>query len=110
MRVPTFSDVEAAAERLEGHAVRTPMLRSERLDAVAGAELWLKPECRQHVRAFKYRGARNRLAAMTEAERARGVVAFSSGNHAQGVARAAREMEVDAVIVMPHDEIGRAHV
>ena len=102
-QLPTFADVSAAAERLRGHAVRTPLLRHDRLDALAGTRLFIKPECEQHVRAFKYRGARNRLAAMTETERARGVVAFSSGNHAQGVARAARELGVDAVIVMPHD-------
>ena len=79
------------------------MLRSARIDAIAGCEVHAKAECLQHVGAFKYRGARNRLAAMSAAERARGVVAFSSGNHAQGVARAARELGIDAVIVMPSD-------
>ena len=101
--VPTFADVLQAAGRLHGHAVRTPLLRSPAIDALAGCEVHAKAECLQHVGAFKYRGARNRLAAMSEVERARGVVAFSSGNHAQGVARAARELGIDAVIVMPHD-------
>ena len=103
VQLPTPADVETAAERLNGHAVHTPLLRSEAIDVMAGTEVWLKPECVQHVRAFKYRGARNRLAALTDEERRRGVVAFSSGNHAQGVARAARELGIDATIVMPSD-------
>ena len=103
MRVPTFSDVEAARDRLRGHAVRTPLLRSDALDAICGAQVHFKAECLQHVGAFKYRGARNRLAALDAQTGSRGVVAFSSGNHAQGVARAARELGIDAVIVMPHD-------
>ena len=102
-RIPTFADVQAATKRLDGHAVKTPLLHSPALDAFAGCELHIKAECLQHVRAFKYRGARNRLAALSEVEAARGVVAFSSGNHAQGVARAARELGIDAVIVMPSD-------
>ena len=101
--LPTFADVLAASERLQGHAVRTPLLRSVEIDRIAGCAVHAKAECLQHVGAFKYRGARNRLAAMSARERARGVVAFSSGNHAQGVARAARELGVDAVIVMPSD-------
>ncbi len=101
--LPTYADVVHAAERLEGHALKTPLLHSPALDEIAGAEVHFKAECLQHVGAFKYRGARNRLGAMSEAERARGVVAFSSGNHAQGVARAARELGIDAVIVMPSD-------
>ena len=100
---PTFADVLHAAERLDGYAVKTPLLRSAAIDRIAGCEVHAKAECLQHVGAFKYRGARNRLAAMGEAERARGAVAFSSGNHAQGVARAAKELGIDAVIVMPHD-------
>ncbi len=100
---PTYADVIHAAARLEGHALRTPLLHNPALDDIAGAEVHFKAECLQHVGAFKYRGARNRLAAMDEAERARGVVAFSSGNHAQGVARAAKELGINAVIVMPTD-------
>ncbi|MEM7729164.1 MAG: threonine/serine dehydratase [Pseudomonadota bacterium] len=103
MSQPNYDDVLAAAARLDGHAVHTPLLHALEIDTIVGAEVHFKAECLQHVGAFKYRGARNRLAAMDEAERARGVVAFSSGNHAQGVARAARELGVDAVIVMPKD-------
>ncbi|MGB6230712.1 MAG: threonine/serine dehydratase [Litorimonas sp.] len=103
MTAPTYDDVILAAERIEGHAVRTPLLHSDALDEIIGAETHFKAECLQHVGAFKYRGARNRLTAMSDAERAGGVVAFSSGNHAQGVARAAKELDIDAVIVMPND-------
>lgn len=103
MGAPTYKDVLAAAERLDGHAVKTPLLHSSEIDAIAGAEIYFKAECLQHVGAFKYRGARNRLSAMSEAERAGGVVAFSSGNHAQGVARAAKELGINAIIVMPTD-------
>lgn len=103
MNSPSYEDVLSAAERIQGHAVQTPLLHSEQIDAIAGAEVHFKAECLQHVGAFKYRGARNRLSAMSDAERARGVVAFSSGNHAQGIARAARELGIDAVIVMPTD-------
>lgn len=100
---PTFADVIAAERRIAGHAIETPLLHSEAIDAIAGVEVHAKAECLQHVGAFKYRGARNRLSAMSEAERQGGVVAFSSGNHAQGVARAARELGIDAIIVMPSD-------
>lgn len=103
MGAPTYRDVIKAAERLNGHAVKTPLLHSPDIDALVGAEVHFKAECRQHVGAFKYRGARNRLAAMTAEERNGGVVAFSSGNHAQGVARAAKELGIDAIIVMPSD-------
>lgn len=103
MGAPTITDVLDAAKRLQGHAVVTPLLHSREIDDIAGAEVHFKAECLQHVGAFKYRGARNRLAAMNAAERALGVVAFSSGNHAQGVARAAKELGIDAIIVMPTD-------
>lgn len=103
MDAPIYEDVLTAANRLEGYAVKTPLLHAAEIDAIAGAEIHFKAECLQHVGAFKYRGARNRLAAMNEAERACGVVAFSSGNHAQGVARAAKELGIDAIIVMPSD-------
>ena len=96
-------DVEAAADRILGHAVRTPLLRSDALDAATGARIWLKPECLQRTGSFKFRGAYNRLAAMRPDQRAAGVVAFSSGNHAQGVALAARLLGMPAVIVMPFD-------
>lgn len=102
-KAPTFSDVKAAAARLSGHAFDTPLIHSYAIDAMTGKTVWFKPECDQKVGAFKYRGAFNRLAAMSEAERARGVVAYSSGNHAQGVSRAAKELDMSAIIVMPSD-------
>jgi threonine dehydratase len=101
--VPNLADVEAAAGRIAGHAVVTPLLRSDRLDALTGGRLFLKAECLQRSGSFKFRGAYNRLSAMSAAERAGGVVAFSSGNHAQGVALAARLLGMTAVIVMPLD-------
>lgn len=102
-RIPTYADVKAAAARLDGHAVKTPLLRSDAIDAHVGKQVWFKAECLQKKNAFKYRGAFNRLSAMNADERARGVVAFSSGNHAQGVSCAARELGMDAIIVMPSD-------
>lgn len=84
-------------------AVRTPLLRSVRLDLLTGGKVWLKAECLQRTGSFKFRGAYNRLSAMTEAERHAGVVAFSSGNHAQGVALAAELLGIRAIIVMPSD-------
>jgi threonine dehydratase len=101
--VPTFQDVVNAVVRLDGHAVKTPLLRSDTLDQMTGKKLWFKAECLQKKNAFKYRGAFNRLSALTETERAKGVVAFSSGNHAQGVSCAAKELGIDAIIVMPTD-------
>jgi len=103
MIIPTFADVEIAADRLAGIARRTPLLHSEQLDAVIGATVLVKAECLQRYGAFKFRGAYNRLAVMSEAERARGVLAFSSGNHASGVAGAAKMFGVGATIVMPSD-------
>ncbi|MFV2062301.1 MAG: threonine/serine dehydratase [Chloroflexota bacterium] len=101
--VVELADVEAAAERLRGVALRTPLLRfgpfDNRPDA---ARAWLKPENLQPIGAFKIRGAYNVLSQLSEAERAAGVVTHSSGNHGQGVSRAARLLGVHAVIVMPH--------
>jgi threonine dehydratase len=102
MRV-TFADVEAAAARLAGHAVRTPLIRSPALDERVGARVLIKAETLQRVGAFKFRGAYNRLVQLSAGERRCGVVAFSSGNHAQGVALAARLLGIPAVIVMPAD-------
>ena len=96
-------EIEAAARRLKGHVTRTPLLRSDALDARTGGRLFLKPECLQHTGSFKFRGAMNRLLALSPAARAAGVVAFSSGNHAQGVALAARLLDMPATIVMPSD-------
>lgn len=101
--LPTYEDVLAAAKRIKGHALKTPLLRSDVIDAMTGKSVWFKPECSQKVGAFKYRGAYNRLSAMNAAERKRGVVATSSGNHAQGVSRAAKELGIDAIIIMPTD-------
>jgi len=103
IRLPTFKDVQMAARRIEGHAIKTPLLRSDVIDIMTGKAVWFKPECNQKVGAFKYRGAYNRLSAMSLEERKRGVVATSSGNHAQGVSRAAKELDIDAIIVMPTD-------
>ncbi|HEV2036986.1 MAG TPA: pyridoxal-phosphate dependent enzyme [Candidatus Eremiobacteraceae bacterium] len=99
----TIDDVRAAALRLRGIAEQTPVVRSSGLDALAGNSLFIKCENRQRAGAFKFRGAYNRLAQLSEDERRRGVVAFSSGNHAQGVALAAKLLGVKAVIVMPAD-------
>ncbi|QXQ05231.1 threonine/serine dehydratase [Sphingosinicellaceae bacterium] len=96
-------EVAAAAARIRGHAVRTPLLRSDVLDSASGGRIWLKPECLQRTGSFKFRGAYNRLAAMTPEQRRAGVVAFSSGNHAQGVALAARLLGMPATIVMPSE-------
>ncbi|MCV3270501.1 threonine ammonia-lyase [Roseobacter sinensis] len=95
--------IRAAATRLEGHARRTPLLSSPFLDEIAGRRVWIKPECLQHTGSFKFRGAWSAVSALSEAERAHGVIAFSSGNHAQGVALAARAHGVAAVIIMPQD-------
>ena len=100
---PSFKDVQKAAVRIKGHALATPLIRSDVIDAMTRKTVWFKPECNQKVGAFKYRGAYNRLSAMSPNERRRGVVATSSGNHAQGVSRAAKELGIAAVIVMPTD-------
>jgi threonine dehydratase len=97
--VPTLAGVRAAADRVRGHVVRTPLLPLE----IGGVQLWAKAECLQTGGSFKLRGATNRLLQLSPEERARGVVAFSSGNHAQGVAIAARRLGIAATIVMPSD-------
>jgi threonine dehydratase len=101
--LPTAADVDEAARRLAGVALRTPLLTSAALDARTGGRVFLKAETLQHTGSFKFRGAYNKLAAMPAEQRAAGVVAFSSGNHAQGVAAAARLLSMPCVIVMPHD-------
>jgi len=98
-----FEDVLAAAKRLRGVAHRTPVVTSRTLDERTGARAYLKCENLQRMGAFKFRGAYNRIAQLSARERERGVVAFSSGNHAQGVALAARLLGVPATIVMPSD-------
>src|SRR5215470_10807529 len=101
--LPTAADVDAAAQRLAGVALRTPLLTSPVLDALTGARVFLKAETLQRTGSFKFRGAYNKLSSIPPAERAGGVVAFSSGNHAQGVAAAAKLLSMPAVIVMPSD-------
>ena len=101
--IPDYDDVRAAARRLEGHARRTPLLAGTPLDQLTGGRILLKLETLQHTGSFKFRGAWNRLVQLDAAERAAGVVAFSSGNHAQGVAEAARRLGIRATIVMPSD-------
>ncbi|TFZ05758.1 threo-3-hydroxy-L-aspartate ammonia-lyase [Ramlibacter henchirensis] len=98
-----FVDVEAAARRLEGVAHRTPVLTSRTLDDLLGANAFLKAENLQRMGAFKFRGGYNAVNSLSPDERSRGVVAFSSGNHAQAVALAARLHGCRATIVMPHD-------
>ncbi len=95
--------IEAAAQRLKGHARVTPLLSSPFLDDIAGRRLLLKAECLQQTGSFKFRGGWSAISALDPATRKRGVIAFSSGNHAQGVALAARLHGVPAVIVMPSD-------
>jgi threonine dehydratase len=101
--LPTFDDVRAAAARLAGHAHRTPVLTSRTLDEQLGARVFLKCENLQRMGAFKFRGAFNALSKFDERQRRAGVVAFSSGNHAQAIALAARLLGIPATIVMPHD-------
>jgi threonine dehydratase len=102
--LPVRDDVLHAAQRLSGVAVRTPLLRSDRLDALMGGRILLKPEVLQRTGSFKIRGAYNRLKQLVENGQAEGgVVAFSSGNHAQGVAAAAGLLGMKAAIVMPSD-------
>lgn len=102
-RIPEFEDVEAAAARLKGQAVVTPLLEYPELNERLGARLLIKPENLQRSGSFKFRGAYNRVSAIPEDMRARGVIAFSSGNHAQGVAAAAKIHGIPATIVMPSD-------
>jgi threonine dehydratase len=101
--LPCFDDVRAAARRLAGIARRTPLLAGTALDELTGGRVLLKLESLQHTGSFKIRGAYNRLVQLDAEARSRGVVAFSSGNHAQGVAAAARMLGIDATIVMPAD-------
>lgn len=101
--LPKFDDVKAAATRIAAHAVRTPLVESWQLNAITGGRVFLKLETLQRTGSFKFRGACNRLAMIPQNARANGVVAFSSGNHAQGVAAAAAVFGMPALIVMPSD-------
>ncbi len=102
-KLPTFDDVAAAAARLHGHAHRTPVMRSRMLDQALGAEVYFKCENLQRMGAFKFRGAFNALSQFSSAQRRAGVVAFSSGNHAQAIALSASLLGMSATIVMPQD-------
>jgi threonine dehydratase len=103
MSMPTFADVQAAARRLDGVAIRTPLLENPRVNDRLGGRLFVKAECLQRTGSFKIRGAYNFLASMSEADRAKGAVGWSSGNHAQGLAEAGRLLGVRTTIVMPAD-------
>ncbi len=101
--LPTHDDVVEAARRIRGQAVRTPLLESPALNEIVGGRLLIKAEVLQRTGSFKFRGAYNRISRLDRAERARGVVAYSSGNHAQGVAAAASLLGIGATIFMPAD-------
>ena len=102
-KLPTFDDVIDAARVLRDHAVRTPLIESPALNERLGGRVLMKAENLQVMGAFKFRGAYNRIARLSEEEKVRGVVAYSSGNHAQAVAAAARRVGTTAIIVMPAD-------
>jgi threonine dehydratase len=101
--LPTFDDIKAAAERIKGQAHKTPVLTSRTVNAEFGAEVFFKCESFQRMGAFKFRGAFNALSKFTPEQRKAGVVAFSSGNHAQAIALSASLLDIPATIVMPHD-------
>jgi threonine dehydratase len=101
--LPTIADVDAAAQRIAGVAIRTPLVNSPVLDAVTGARVFLKCETLQRTGSFKFRGAYNKISSIPDDKKAGGVVAYSSGNHAQGVAHAATLCGVKSVVVMPSD-------
>ncbi|HRK64380.1 MAG TPA: threonine/serine dehydratase [Terricaulis sp.] len=101
--IPTLEDIHAAAKRIEGIAVRTPLIRNDALDEATGAKVWVKAENLQRGGAFKMRGATNAIAALDPEVRKRGVIAFSSGNHAIAVSTAAKIFGISATIVMPAD-------
>lgn len=99
----SIDDIRSAADQIKGVTVRTPLIENIKLNELAGGRVFVKAECLQHTGSFKFRGAYNRLSRLTDDEKARGVLAFSSGNHAQGVARAAQLLGINATIVMPED-------
>ncbi|GAG06006.1 unnamed protein product, partial [marine sediment metagenome] len=103
MELPVFDDVKMAAIRIAGKAFRTPTIESAALNDRLGGRVLIKPECLQRTGSFKFRGAYNRISQLGNDAKDGGVVAFSSGNHAQGVAAAAQLKNVPALIVMPQD-------
>ncbi|MGI9465208.1 MAG: threonine ammonia-lyase [Aestuariivirgaceae bacterium] len=100
---PDFAELRAAGDRIEGHAVRTSLMEAAALSELVGGRVVIKPECLQRTGSFKFRGAWNCICQLDEADWPGGVVAYSSGNHAQGVAAAAQLRGMPAVIVMPSD-------
>jgi threonine dehydratase len=98
-----INEIRNAARRNAGHVRRTPLLSSPFLDEIAGRQVYVKPECLQHTGSFKYRGAHNAISQLSADQREMGVIAFSSGNHAQGIALAARQNQTPSTIVMPSD-------
>src|SRR4249920_1092323 len=98
---PTFADIQEAARLIQPALVRTPIRHSRTLSGIAGCEVWLKFENRQFTASFKERGALNRILALSDEEKNRGVAAMSAGNHAQGVAYHAGRLGIPATIVMP---------
>ncbi|MBQ4792885.1 threo-3-hydroxy-L-aspartate ammonia-lyase [Pectobacterium versatile] len=103
LRLPTYDDVVAAAERIDGYANKTPVMTSRTVNDAFGAEFFFKCENLQRMGAFKFRGAMNALLQFSDEQKAAGVVTFSSGNHAQAIALAAKLLGIPATIVMPHD-------
>ncbi|WP_212769087.1 threo-3-hydroxy-L-aspartate ammonia-lyase [Pectobacterium versatile] len=103
LRLPTYDDVVAAAERIDGYANKTPVMTSRTVNDAFGAEFFFKCENLQRMGAFKFRGAMNALLQFSDDQKAAGVVTFSSGNHAQAIALAAKLLGIPATIVMPHD-------
>ncbi|MBA0176555.1 threo-3-hydroxy-L-aspartate ammonia-lyase [Pectobacterium carotovorum] len=103
LRLPTYDDVVAAAERIDGYANKTPVMTSRTVNNAFGAELFFKCENLQRMGAFKFRGAMNALLQFSDEQKVAGVVTFSSGNHAQAIALAAKLLGIPATIVMPHD-------
>lgn len=100
---PVYADIQAAAERLKGQAVRTPLIENAALNEKAGGRVLIKAECLQRTGSFKFRGAYNRISQLTPEQRQAGVVAYSSGNHAQGAAAASKIIGCPAIILMPLD-------
>ena len=98
-----YEMIKAAQSRLAGHARVTPLLSSPMLNDMAGRQIFVKAECLQHTGSFKYRGAYSAISALSDQDRTKGILAFSSGNHAQGIALAAKEHGINAVIIMPQD-------
>jgi threonine dehydratase len=101
--LPTYADIAEAAMSLRGQAIQTPLLRSDLLDTITGARVFIKPENLQLTGSFKFRGAYNAISRLGREEKKMGILAVSSGNHAQGIAEAARRLKVEATILMPAD-------